>query len=72
MKFRLESNSKLSNSEKCGPLSSVVDFSELIYTELVSTPKREIVSDIMVYKCANLHKIWSWGNNCYMGPKMVM
>jgi hypothetical protein len=37
------------NSEKCGPLSSVVDFSELISAELVPTRKREIVPDDMFY-----------------------
>jgi hypothetical protein len=72
MKIRLESNSKFSNSEKCGPLSLVIDFSELIYAELVPGPKSEIVPDVMVYKCANLYKIWSWGNNCSKGTKMAM
>jgi hypothetical protein len=66
----LESNSKFLNSEKCGPLSSVVDFSELILVELFPTIKREIVPDIMVYKCANLHKIWSWGDN-FAWPKVI-
>jgi hypothetical protein len=60
------------NSKKCGPLSLVVDFSELIYTELVLTPEREIVPDVMVYKCANFHKIWCWENNCSKGPKMAI
>jgi hypothetical protein len=44
---------------QCGPLSSVVDFSELIGAESDHTPKREIVPDSMFYKCANLHKIES-------------
>jgi hypothetical protein len=48
-----------SNSEKCGSLSLVVDFSELIYAEVDPTLKREIDPDDMVYKCANFHKIWS-------------
>jgi hypothetical protein len=61
-----------SNSEKCGPLSLFVDFLELIWAELVPTLKREIVPDDMVYKSANLHKIWSWGNNCYKCPNMAM
>jgi hypothetical protein len=60
------------NSEKCGPLSSVVDFSELISAELVPTRKREIVPDDMFYKFENLHKIWSWGNNCSKVPNMAM
>jgi hypothetical protein len=60
------------NSEKCGPLSSAVNFSELIQAELVPTLKREIVPDNMVYKCANSHEIWSWGINCSKGPNMAM
>jgi hypothetical protein len=73
MKFQVSSQIRsFSNSEKCGPLSSVVDFSELIYSELVLTPKIERVPDVMVYKCANFHKIWSWGNNCSKGPNMAM
>jgi hypothetical protein len=42
---------------QCGPLSSVVDFLELIGAELVHTHKKEIVSDGIIYKCANLKKI---------------
>jgi hypothetical protein len=73
MNFQILSQIRsFSNSEKCGPLSLVVDFSESIEAELVSTLKREIVPDDMVYKCANLHKIWSWGNICSKGPNMVM
>jgi hypothetical protein len=41
-----------------GPLSLVIDFLELIGAELVPTLKTEIVPDGMVYKFANLHKIW--------------
>jgi hypothetical protein len=41
-----------------GPLSSVIDFSELIEAESDHTAKIEIVSGGMLYKCANLHKIW--------------
>jgi hypothetical protein len=55
----LDLNSKFSISVKCGPLSSVMDVSELIGMELVHTPKSEIVPDDMFYKCTNLHKIWS-------------
>jgi hypothetical protein len=43
---------------QCGPLSSVVDFSELIEAESDHTLKREIVPSGMFYKCANLHKSW--------------
>jgi hypothetical protein len=53
----IDLNSKFSISVKCGPLSSVVDFSELIVIELDYTPKIEIVSYDILYKCANLHKI---------------
>jgi hypothetical protein len=52
-------NSKFSISVKCGPLSSVRNFSELIGMELGHTPGREIVPNGMFYKHANLHKIWS-------------
>jgi hypothetical protein len=55
----LDLNSKFSISVKCGPLSSVRIFLELIGMELGHTPKREIVSDGMFYMCTNLHKIWS-------------
>jgi hypothetical protein len=41
---------------QCGPLSSVVNFSELIGAESDHTPKRKIVHDDMVYKCANIKK----------------
>jgi hypothetical protein len=41
-----------------GPLSSVIDFLELIEAESDHTPKIEIVPGGMLYKCANLHKIW--------------
>jgi putative lipase involved disintegration of autophagic bodies len=46
--------------------------SELIGMELGHTPKREIVSDGMFYKCANLHKIWSWGSICFEGPNRAI
>jgi hypothetical protein len=73
MNFQILSQIRsFSNSEKCGPLSSVVDFSELIQAKLVSTLKREIVPDDMVYMCANLHKIWSWENNYSKCPNMAM
>jgi hypothetical protein len=39
---------------QCGPLSSVIDFSELTGAELVPTLKREIVSDGMFYDGANI------------------
>jgi hypothetical protein len=55
----LDLNSKFSISAKCGLLSSVRNFSELIGTELGHTPKREIVPDGMFYKFENIHKIWS-------------
>jgi hypothetical protein len=49
MNFQILSQiQSFSNSEKCGPLSSVVDFSESIEAELVPTFKREIVPDNMV------------------------
>jgi hypothetical protein len=70
--LNLELNLKFPNSEKCGPLSSVVYFSELIEAELVPTPAREIVPHDMVYKCANLHKLVSWGSICSKGPNMAM
>jgi hypothetical protein len=54
---------------KCGPLSSVVDFSELIGHELVPTIKIEIVPRVMLYKCENLHKIWSYRSICFKGIK---
>jgi hypothetical protein len=41
---------------QCGPLSSIVDFSELTGAELVPTLKREIVSHGMFYDCANIKK----------------
>jgi hypothetical protein len=44
---------------KCGPLSSVDNFSELNGMELDYTPKIEIVPDDMFYKFANLQKIQS-------------
>jgi hypothetical protein len=73
MNFQIQSQIRsFPNSEKCGSLSSVVDFLELIQADLVPTLKREIVSDDMVYKCANFHKIWSWKNNCTKGPNMTM
>jgi hypothetical protein len=55
----------------CGPLSLVVNFSELIGAELVPTLKREIVPDGMFYKCANLHKLWSYLSACSKGPKWL-
>jgi hypothetical protein len=41
-----------------GPLSSVIDFSELIGAESDHTLKREIVPGGMLHMFANLHKIW--------------
>jgi hypothetical protein len=61
-----------SNSVKCGPLSSVVDFSELMREESDHTPKREIVPDGILYKCANLHKISSYRSICSKGPDMAI
>jgi hypothetical protein len=52
----LDLNSKFS-SVKCGQLSSVGNFSELIGMELDHTSKMKIVPDGMFYKCVNLKKI---------------
>jgi hypothetical protein len=57
---------------QCEPLSSVVDFSELIGLELVTTLKREIVPDGMVYECANLQKIWGYGTFFLEGPNRAI
>jgi hypothetical protein len=49
-----------------------MDISELIGAALVPTFKRENVPDDMVYKCANLHKIWIQGSICSKGPNMAI
>jgi hypothetical protein len=41
---------------QCGPLSSVIDFLELIGAESDHTLKIEIVPYDMFYKCANMKK----------------
>jgi hypothetical protein len=53
----LDLNSKFSISIKCGLLSLVRFFLELIGMELRHTPKIEIVPNVMFYKFSNLHKI---------------
>jgi hypothetical protein len=45
---------------KCGPLSLVIDFSELIGAELDHTPKREIVPGGMLYKCEIYKNFEAW------------
>jgi hypothetical protein len=71
-KSKLDLNLKFLTSVKCGPLSSVVDFSELSGMELDYSPKRYIVPDIMFYKCPNLHKIGSYGSICFKGPNRAI
>jgi hypothetical protein len=50
----------------------VVDFSELSGKELVHTLKREIVSDGMIYICANLQILWSYGSICFKDPNRAI
>jgi hypothetical protein len=65
----LNLNSKFSIFVKCGPLSSVGNFSKLIRFELDHTPKRESVPKTLFYKSANLQKFLSSGVICFKGPK---
>jgi hypothetical protein len=57
---------------QCGPLSLVVDFSELIGAESDHTPKIGTVPDGMIYRFANLQKLWSWGSICFKGPNRAI
>jgi hypothetical protein len=57
---------------QCGPLSSVVDFSELIGAESDYTPKIEVVPGDMFYKCENLNKILRYVSICFKGPKRAI